>query len=180
MGDVEMDRDKIKKLSETILNTEAEIDLGVRQPVLGLHGNDWEQAPKFLDDCHYLMDELREAEGKIRELINSVAEMEHIIKAMHKEWQRTQALTVPSTIGEHVRALADAFLAGEDEVLNVDHVRERLEVQKVYLGVKNPSAVLASILARDKRLRRIALGLFDKRIPEGETPATTREPNDSK
>ena len=161
-----MDRDKIKKLSETILNTEAEIDLGVRQPILGLHGNDWEQAPQFLDDCHYLMDELREAEDKIRELINGVAEIEHTIKAMYKEWQRTRALTVPSTIGEHVRTLVDAFLVGEDKVLDVDRVRERLEAQKVYLGVKNPSAVLASILARDERLEKVDRGTFKKRVNE--------------
>ena len=159
-----MDREKIvSQLNDTLLKVRDDIDTDLRRPLLHMRGADWEQAPNLLEDCRYIMDELNKAVMALSEVTRSVNETHSIMQAMYKEWQKTQVLTGPSTIGEHVRAVIDEFVTGQEEFLHVDEVRNKLEAEKVPLYVKNPAAVLASLIARDGRLERRGMGLFKKK-----------------
>lgn len=161
-----MDRGTIKALREVLLKIEQEIDCGLRHPLLDLHGDAWEQAPDLIEDCKYATDELSNAQDTIARLRNSLSNMENVVRAMHKQWQQIQALTVPSTIGEHVKVIVDRLLTEGQEIIEVDHVRQQLQAENSEPRVKNPAAVLASILARDGRLERIDRGRFRKKIDE--------------
>ncbi|MFC1991976.1 hypothetical protein ACFLVC_04575 [Chloroflexota bacterium] len=165
-----MDRAKIEELHSIILKVDHEIDSGLRKTILGLHGNNWDQAPRLLDDCRYLMEQFKEAEGYIGKLRGSIMEMNTAAESMYREWQRTQAVSLPLTLGDHVKAIIEKFLEDkwEKQLLDVDDIREILETQGVYLGFKNPSAVLSSMLARDKRIKWKQPGLYEKG-PDRET-----------
>jgi hypothetical protein len=159
-----MDREKIvKQLNDALFKVRNDIAIDLRRPLLHMRDTDWEQAPKFIEDCLYIGDELHKAEVALVETRQHVMEMHMAMQAMYKEWQKTQALTVPFTIGDHVQVVIDEFLAGQEEFLRVDEVRKKLEGKKVPLYVKNPAAVLASIIARDGRLEGLGMGLFKKK-----------------
>ena len=159
-----MDREKIvKQLNDALLKVRDDIDTDLRRPLLHMRDTDWEQAPNLLEDCRYIIDELNKAVAALSETTRSANETFSTMQAMYKEWQKTQALTVPSTLSEHVRAVIGEFVVGQEEFLHVDEVRKRLEAKKVHLYVKNPRAVLASIIARDGRLERSGTGLFKKK-----------------
>lgn len=160
-----MDREKIvKQLNDALLKVRNDIDTDLRRPLLHMRDTDWEQAPNLLEDCRYIMDELNKAVAALSETTRSVSETFSTLQAMYKEWQKTQVLTGPSTISEHVRAVIDEFVVGQEEFLHVDEIRKKLEAKKVPLYVKNPAAVLASIIARDGRLEKRGMGLFRKKI----------------
>lgn len=159
-----MDREKIvKQLNDTLLKVRDDIDTDLRRSLLRMRDTDWERAPNLLEDCRYIIDELNKAVAALSEMTRSANETYSAMQAMYKEWQKTQVRTGPSTIGEHVRAVIDEFVAGEAELLGVDEVRKKLEAKKVSLYVKNPAAVLASIIARDGRLEGRGMGLFKKK-----------------
>ena len=159
-----MDREKIvKQLNDALLKVSDDINTDLRQPLLHMQDTDWEQVPKLLEDCRYVIDELNKAVAALSETRQSASETFATMQAMYKEWQKTQALTVPSAISEHVRAVIDEFVVGQEELLHIDEVRRKLEVKKVPLYFKNPAAVLASIIARDGRLERRGMGLFKKK-----------------
>ena len=159
-----MDREKIvKQLNDALLKVRDDIDTDLRRPLLHMRDTDWEQAPNLLEDCRYIMDELNKAVATLSETTRSASETLSTLQAMYKEWQKTQVLTVPSTISEHVRAVIDEFVVGQEEVLHVDEIRKKLEAKNVPLYVKNPAAVLASIIARDGRLEKRGMGLFRKK-----------------
>ena len=161
-----MDREKIiSDLNDALVKFRSDIDIELRRPFLHMRDTEWEQAPKLLEDCRYIIEELGKASATLSEIAQSVNETYTTMNAMYKEWQKTQDFTVPSTIGDYVRALVDEFLTGEPELLNVDQVREKLEEKKQSLRVKNPNAVLASILARDERLEKVDRGTFRKKKP---------------
>jgi hypothetical protein len=162
-----MDREKIvKQLNDALLKVRDDIAVDLRRPLLHMRDTDWEQAPKFMEDCTYIHDELRKAEGVLAETRQHVMEMNMAMQSMYKEWQKTRSLTGPSTIGEHVRAIIDEFMVAQEEFLDVNDVRKKLEAKKVPLYVKNPAAVLASIIARDGRLEGIGSGLFKRKTNE--------------
>ncbi len=159
-----MDREKIvKQLNDTLLKVRDDINIDLRQPLLQMRDTDWEQTPNLLEDCRYIIDELNKAVAVLSDITRSANETYSTMQAMYKEWQKTQTPTEPSTISEHVRAVIDEFIAGQEEFLHVDKVRDKLEAKKVPLFVKNPAAVLASIIARDGRLEGKGMGLFKKR-----------------
>ena len=159
-----MDREKIvKQLNDTLLTVRDDIDTGLRRPLLHMRDTDWEQAPNLLEDCRYIIDELNKTVAALSETTRNASETYSAMQAMYKEWQKTQAITVPSTIGENVRSVIDEFMVGQEEFLQVDEVRKKLDAKKVPLFVKNPAAVLASIIARDGRLEGLGTGLFKKR-----------------
>lgn len=159
-----MDREKIvKQLNDALLKVRDDIDTDLRQPLLHMRDTDWEQAPNLLKDGRYIIDELNKAVAALSETTRSASETFSTMQAMYKEWQKTQALTVPPTISEHVRAVIDEFVVGQEEFLHVDEVHKKLQAKKVPLFVKNPAAVLASIIARDGRLEGRGKGRFKKR-----------------
>ena len=159
-----MDREKIvKQVNDILLKVRDDINTDLRQPLLHMRDTDWEQAPKLLEDYRYIIDELNKAVAALSETTRSASETYSTMQAMYKEWQKTQALTVPSTISEHVRTVIDEFVVGQEQFLHVDEVRKKLEAKKVPLFVKNPAAVLASIIARDGRLEGRGMGLFKKK-----------------
>ena len=159
-----MDREKIvKQLNDTLLTVRDDIDTGLRRPLLHMRDTDWEQTPDLLEDCRYIINELNKTVAALSETTRSISETYSAMQAMYKEWQKTQAISVPSTIGENVRAVIDEFMAGQEEFLRVDEVRKKLNEKKVPLFVKNPGAVLASIIARDGRLEGQGTGLFKKK-----------------
>lgn len=159
-----MDREKIvKQLNDALLKVRDDIDTDLRRPLLHMRDTDWEQVPKLLEDCRYIIDELNKAVAALSETTRSASETFSTMQGMYKEWQKTQTLTVPSTISEHVRAVIDEFVVGQEEFIHVDEVRKKLEARKVPLYVKNPAAVLASIIARDGRLEGRGMGLFKKK-----------------
>ena len=159
-----MDREKIvKQLNDALLKVRDDIDTDLRRPLLHMRDTDWEQAPNLLEDCRYIIDELNKAVAALSETTRSASETSSTMQGMYKEWQKTQTLTVPSTISEHVRAVIDEFAVGQEEFIHVDEVRKKLEAKKVPLYVKNPAAVLASIIARDGRLEGRGMGLFKKK-----------------
>lgn len=172
-----LNRERTGELSDTVAKVASEINTGLRQVLMDLHGNSWMQAPEILEDCRYIIDELRKAEVAIAELRQNVMTMSTATEAMHKEWQRSQVLTMPLTMGDHVKIMTIEFLKGnwEEPVLDVDRIHEKLEAQGVYLGVKNPRAVLSSILGRDERLKWISPGRFEKKVPEGETQTAPKD-----
>lgn len=153
----------VKQLNDALLKVRDDIDIDLRRPLLRMRDADWEQAPNLLEDCRYIIDELNKAGMALSEMTRSANETFSTMQAMYKEWQKTRVLTGPSTIGEHVRAVIDEFVAGQEEFLHVDEVRKKLEAKKVSLYVKNPAAVLASIIARDGRLEGRGMGLFKKK-----------------
>jgi hypothetical protein len=159
-----MDREKtIAQLNDALLKLRSDIDTGLRRVLLHMRDDDWEEAPELLEDCRYISEELGKAGGVLGEITRGVGDTYNTMQAMYKEWQKSEDSTMPSSISGHVRALVDEFLAGETDLLKVDQVRDKLEAQKVPLRVKNPKAVLASILARDQRLEKVDRGTFKKR-----------------
>ena len=122
-----MDREKIvKQLNDALLKVSDDINTDLRQPLLHMQDTDWEQVPKLLEDCRYVIDELNKAVAALSETRQSASETFATMQAMYKEWQKTQALTVPSAISEHVRAVIDEFVAGQEELLHIDEVRTSL------------------------------------------------------
>lgn len=159
-----MDREKIvNQLNDTLVTVRDDIDTDLRRPLLQMRDTDWEQAPNLLEDCRYMIEELNKTAAALSETARSVNETYSAMQAMHKEWQKTQAVTMPSTIGENVRSIIDEFMSGKEEFLRIDEVRKKLDAKKVPLFVKNPAAVLASIIARDGRLEGRGSGIFEKR-----------------
>jgi hypothetical protein len=159
-----MDREKIvKQLNDVLLKVRDDINTNLRQPLLHMRDTDWEQVPKLLEDCRYIIDELNKTVAALSETRQSASETFSTMQGMYKEWQKTQALTVPSTLSEHVRAVIDEFVVGQEKFIHVDEVRKKLEAKKVPLYFKNPAAVLASIIARDGRLEGRGMGLFKKK-----------------
>lgn len=159
-----MDREKIvKQLNDALLKVRDDIETDLRRPLLHMRDTDWEQAPNLVEDCRYIIVELNKAVATLSETTRSANETVSTLQAMYNEWQKTQVLTVPSTISEYVRSAIDEFVVGQEEFLHVDEVHKKLEAKKVPLFVKNPAAVLASIIARDGRLEGRGKGRFKKR-----------------
>jgi hypothetical protein len=159
-----MDREKtIAQLNDALLKLRSDIDTGLRRVLLHMRDADWEEAPKLLEDCRYILEELGKAVEVLGEITRGVGVTYNTMQAMYKEWQKSEDFTMPSSISGHVHAFVDEFLAGETDLLKVDQVVDKLEAQKVPLRVKNPKAVLASILARDQRLEKVDRGTFKKK-----------------
>jgi len=122
-----MDREKIvKQLNDALLKVRDDIDTDLRRPLLHMQDTDWEQAPNLVEDHRYIIDELNKAVAALSETTRSANETFSTLQAMYKEWQKTQALTVPSTISEHVRSVIDEFVVGQEEILHVDEVHKKL------------------------------------------------------
>jgi len=160
-----MDRSKIDGLFTALKELDDEIINGIQKPVFNLRGAEWQsRLPGIKDDSEVVVERLREA----RVLLNNVdARAQRTITAilnvdaMHQEMY---GRVVPLTLGAAIARIVDEHLATKgDEPVLVDGVQKGLSAMGVRMAVKNPPAVISSILARDGRLEKVDTGTFKKK-----------------
>jgi hypothetical protein len=162
-----MEKSKINRLFQVLNELETDIIEGLQKPLFHIRNADWETVLRGVQvDCEDIKQRLQEADGMVLNLMRKVTETFDTAKQMYKLRKGIEGQIAPATIGQAIGVLVGDFLMkGNDEIL-VDVVQERLVGSGIALNVKNPPAVIASILARDERLERVDKGKFKKKIPK--------------
>ncbi len=160
-----MDTKKIEKLLEAFDHLDEEIRESLQKPLLHLREKDWQiLIPNLEEDCITTLDGLIAAETKLHDLRNKAVRTRDALTRIYQILEETQSRSVPSTLSESIAAIVDDYFAqGADVILGTD-VHNQLVERGVVLRVKNPAAVIASILARDDRLEKVGMGKFRKKI----------------
>lgn len=159
-----MDREKIiKQLNDALDNLRSDFDKEIRSPVTNMHGNDWDQSPKLLEDCRYIYEQLTKSIQALANIQETVREAQIAIDRMYFQWQQIKAISGQATISDAVHSVVDEFLAGTAAFLPVEEAVKKVETKKA-IYAKNKRAVVASFLGRDRRLERIEKSKFARRL----------------
>ena len=162
-----MDTKRIEELLEVFDRLDKEIIESLQRPLFDLREKDWKVLiPKLQEDCNTILSGLKEAETKLHALRSKAARTQDALVRIYQILEETQRGWVPSTLSECVAVIVDDYLAlGADVILGAD-VHNQLVEREIVLRVKNPAAVIASILARDERLEKVGMGKFRRKIPK--------------
>lgn len=162
-----MDRNKIDKLLEALTCLNEEVTQGVQKRLLHVRDTDWQVViPSLQEDCTATIEGLREAEKMLHDLTVKAVRTRDTATEIYELHKQVQGATVPAKLSESIAAIVESRLTKGDDVILVDVVEKQLVDGGVVLTVKNPAAVIASILARDERLEKVDRGAFKKRVSE--------------
>jgi len=162
-----MDRNKVDKLFEAIVHLDEEITQELQRRLLHVRDTDWQAViPSIEEDCKATWESLDEARKMLDNLRRKAVQTRDTAVEIHELHKQVQGATVPVSLGKSIATIVEGCLVEGDDVIVVDAVRKQLLDNGVVLTVKNPAAVIASILARDKRLEKVDSGTFKKRENE--------------
>ena len=162
-----MDRSKVDKLFEAIGHLDEEITQELQKRLLHVRDTDWQVViPNIEEDCKATWESIDEARNMLDNLRAKAVRTRETAVGIHELYKQVQGATVPASLGKSLATIVESCLAGGVDVILVDAVQKQLLDNGVVLTVKNPAAVIASILARDKRLEKIDRGTFKKRVNE--------------
>lgn len=162
-----MDKSKINNLLKALADLDEEITKSIQGPLLHAPDKDWQAViPSLQEACEAMLSGLREAEKATLELRGKVTRTRHIADQIYDLHKETQEQIAPRTLGQSIGAVVEDYLVQGVDVILVDSVHSQLVDNRIVLGVRNPAAVIASILARDERLERVDKGKFRRKIPK--------------
>lgn len=160
-----MDMGKLDKLEQCISDLDHEVVQGLMKRLLAIREAEWRtMVPVLQQECDTAVkkvDELIKKLENVRQRTIRARSTANEMSDLHKE---IEAGTPPSSLADQIKAIVEASFALGKDLIQVDHVQDQLVNSGVILAVQNPAAVIASILARDRRLKRIHKGQFGKRI----------------
>ncbi len=161
-----MDRKRIDNLLQAIAELDKEIGKGLQKPLLDARGADWQVIiTRLQGECEATIEKLREAENKLGELTGKAIRTLDAAKRIYSIRKEIAGQTAPTTLAQSIGAIVENLFALGNNMIRVDAVQDQMVNNGVILGVRNPAAVIASILARDKRLEKVEKGKFRKKTP---------------
>ena len=170
-----MDKSKVDKLFQALGDLDEEISEGLQSPLLHVRDTDWQSVlPELGEDCNATIDKLDEAMKVFDNLRRKAVRTQRAIAEIHELYGEVQGRVVPKTVGESIKAIVGGYLAQGTDVILVGDVQKQIVDSGIVLKVKNPAAVIASILARDERLEKISMGRFRRRIPKESEQKTAK------
>jgi hypothetical protein len=164
-----MDRTRIDKLLQAFTDLDEEITNGVQIPLAQLSMKMPDYLKNLLalkEDCEVVYQKMEDAQTLLNEVRQKGSRTQNAVNGLYSIYQEIQGRVLPPTVGASIADIVTQYLSHEGEMIRVEDVQKALEDRGVVLAVKNPAAVIASILARDERLEKVEKGLFKKKISE--------------
>ena len=151
--------------------TEARMNLG--SLLREMSGDDWEQYQELMAKGLELAQDLSSQRDVVDELRRSMLDFVNAVEQMYKA---TSSLVPPAPrLKEAVNSLIEEYVQNHMDEIRVEEVIDKLSQNQVRLNVQNPAAVVASLLGRHPKLKRLAKGIYA--IHDNTTPERTEEPD---
>lgn len=160
-----MDTNVIENLLQAFAALDEEITEGIQNPLLHARDTDWQDLlPRLQEDCEAIISALRKAQEKIGTLMEKAARTRNAAAEIYRLHKETKERVVPLTLSQSIAAIVGDYLRQGAETIFADTIQKQLAASGILPYVRNPAAVISSILARDARLERIDKGEFKIRI----------------
>lgn len=162
-----MDTGKIDKLDQCIRDVDHEVVHGLLKPLFAIREAEWDTAvPALQQECDAAMKRLGDSVRLLELIRRKTIKARDTANQMCDLHNEMGVQITPGTLSEHIRAIVDDYLAQGKETIDTTDVIEGLKARDTMLNVKNPAAVVSSILGRDERLKGMGMGLFGRKGPD--------------
>lgn len=162
-----MDTSKIDKLDQSLSDLDHEVVQGLLKRLLTIRESEWKTVmPALQQECETTLKRLGEAIVQLDGIRKKTIRARDTVNQMCDLHKEIEAGIPPTSLSQSISAVVEYLFAQGNDLILVDTVLDQLVNSGVVLGVRNPTAVIASILARNERLEKIEKGEFRKKIPK--------------
>jgi len=149
----------IADLQRSVKDASSDAQTKLGRMLLGMHDKDWDRVDEFIRRGIDLMDSVSNIAADIEALRQFMSRFRSTLDHMKITTQPSQA-TRPS-LKQSIETFINECVAQGQLTITIAQAMNHLEASEVKLEVKNPTAVVASIIGRDRRITKKEKGIYE-------------------